>query len=342
MTNNQIISQDTIISWVNAIYLALEMDNISGEELFAELNIPPEALTDSNFRISEDNITAIFKLAVEATSNPAFGLKVTNYIHPATFHALGYSLFASATIEDFCIRLVRFFPLLTSSAVHHINETEEAFELHIDIINPVTCDETLDAWVAIIIKFCQNIYRPDFAPLAVDLTRCEPVSHMDDFNRYYKAAIKFSAAKNIIYFKNEDVRQPLPAASSELARQNDEVVIGHLAKLEKGDVVRRVEAKIIELLPSGSCNKEDVAASLFMSARSLQNKLERRNTTYKGILDDLRSGLARQYIEQKNMPVSEITYLLGFSDTINFSRAFKRWTGVSPSQYRTDSGIDNS
>lgn len=336
MTTEQTISQDTIISWVKAIYLALEMDDISGEELFAELNIPAEALTDPDYRIAEDKITAMFKLMVNVTNNPAIGLKVSNYIRPATFHALGYSLFASATIEDFCVRLVRFFPLLTSSAVHYINETEQAFELHIDIINPVTCNETLDAWVAIVLSFCRNIYRPDFSPLGVDLMRAEPESHKEDFSHYYKAPVKFAASKNIIYFKNEDVRQPLAAASSELARQNDEVVIAHLAKLERGDVVRRVEAKIIELLPSGSCNKEDVASSLFMSARSLQNKLELRNTTYKGILDELRSGLARQYIEQKNMPVSEITYLLGFSDTSNFSRAFKRWTGVSPSQYKTD------
>ena len=64
------------------------------------------------------------------------------------------------------------------------------------------------------------------------------------------------------------------------------------------------------------------------------NKLEQRNTSYKEVLEDLRSTLAQQYMAQQNMPITEITFLLGFSDTSSFSRAFRRWTGKSPSSYR--------
>jgi AraC-like DNA-binding protein len=99
-------------------------------------------------------------------------------------------------------------------------------------------------------------------------------------------------------------------------------------------VIRQVEASIIELLPTGDCSRDAIAARLNMSPRSLLNKLEQRNTSYKEVLAMLRSTLAQQYIEQQNMPITEITFLLGFSDTSSFSRAFRRWTGKSPSDYQ--------
>ena len=77
-----------------------------------------------------------------------------------------------------------------------------------------------------------------------------------------------------------------------------------------------------------------IASLLNMSPRNMHGKLEQRDTSYQEILDDLRSQLAIQYIEQDSMSISQITYQLGFTDTSNFSRAFRRWTGHSPSEYR--------
>ena len=107
-----------------------------------------------------------------------------------------------------------------------------------------------------------------------------------------------------------------------------------LARLDRNDIVRQIEANIVELLPTGDCSRDMIASRLNMSPRSLLNKLEQRNTSYKEILENLRSTLAQQYIEQQDMPITEITFLLGFSDTSSFSRAFRRWTGKSPSDYR--------
>ncbi|MGJ8686611.1 MAG: helix-turn-helix domain-containing protein, partial [Spongiibacteraceae bacterium] len=87
-------------------------------------------------------------------------------------------------------------------------------------------------------------------------------------------------------------------------------------------------------LPLGEPSQEKVANILNVSMRNLQRKLGALDMPYKDILNKARRDLALSYIADSNYSISEITYLLGFSDTSSFTRAFKRWTGMSPSDYR--------
>ena len=77
-----------------------------------------------------------------------------------------------------------------------------------------------------------------------------------------------------------------------------------------------------------------MASSLNLSVRSLQRKLSDENTNYKHLLDETRRELAMNYLGNSRLTINEITYLLGFSDPSNFTRAFRRWQGESPSNYR--------
>ena len=99
----------------------------------------------------------------------------------------------------------------------------------------------------------------------------------------------------------------------------------------------QVKTKLIQELPSGHICEENIAEDLYMSQRSLQRRLREEGTTYKELLNETRRDLAAQYIKVSGVSINEITYLLGFSEPSNFSRAFKRWTGVSPSEYRQSS-----
>ena len=315
---------------------ALDMEGIDSRSLFEKAGIPYQSASDPTCRIETHKTTKLYQMALEATQNPAFGLKVASYMLPGSLHALGYSLYTSSTLHDVCRRLERYFRLVSDNAEHYLREDSDAYCLEIKITNPDVCLETVDALTCYIVQTCRNIYRPNFSPLRIELRRPEPTTHCEDFERFFKAPISFSADNNAIYFDKNDMLAPLPIADSELARRNDEVVIEHLSRLDRSDIVRQVEAKIVGLLPTGDCSKERVASELNMSLTNLYNKLEQKQTSYQEILEQLRSNLARQYIEQKNMPISQITYLLGFSDTSNFSRAFRRWTGQSPSQYRNE------
>ncbi|MBT4518498.1 MAG: AraC family transcriptional regulator [Halieaceae bacterium] len=334
MQSSTLESPRTLLSWTSAIAHALEARGVKSQALFEKANIPYPGESGATERVETRKVSALVRLAVEATADPCFGLQLVPYLHASNFQALGYSLFSSSNLNEFCLRLVRFFRLISQSSQHYLEEEEDAYKLTFVITNLEVCDETADAWMGTLVHFCRSIYRPDFAPQRVDLMRPEPEYESGQFGNFFNAPVNFGAGENAIYFNKDDMFAPLPSANRELARLNDEVIITHLARLERNDVVRRVEASIIQLLPTGDCSREAVASGLNMSARSLLNKLEQRDTSYKEILENLRSVLAQQYMEQPNMPITEITFLLGFSDTSSFSRAFRRWTGQSPSDYR--------
>ena len=80
-----------------------------------------------------------------------------------------------------------------------------------------------------------------------------------------------------------------------------------------------------------------MASELFMSSRTLQRKLEDEGTSYNDVLNETRRELALRYIKEESLPLTEVSFLLGFSDSAAFSRAFKRWQGLSPSEYRGSS-----
>ena len=79
---------------------------------------------------------------------------------------------------------------------------------------------------------------------------------------------------------------------------------------------------------------EEVASEMHMSSRTLKRKLQQLGTSYQKLLDDLRKGLAVEYLTQSGRSVDDIALALGYSDASNFARAFRRWTGKSPSDYR--------
>ena len=330
-------------SWAVVIAHTLEHAGVDSQALFHEAGVEYKQAVNPYMRVPTAKMNKLFELSVLATKNPGFGLTMVEFIHPTTFHALGYSLFASSTLEDFFERLVRFFRIASDNCLHHIEESQTEYKLRIELLVPNLSHETQDGWTATLVKFIRAIYRPGFNPVRIKLPRPElPLAVREKYQRYFRCPIEFDADEWAVYYDRDEVNVPLPGGNSELALANDKVAMDYLAQLEKSDLVTSVRSLIVQQLPSGNCSKEWVAANLHMSPRNLQRKLDLQKTNYQDILDQTRKGLAKKYIESKHTSISEITYLLGFSDTSNFSRAFKRWLDCTPSQYRARATQDNT
>ena len=322
-------------SWAMVVAQTLEHAGVDSQALFAEAGVEYKLAVNPDLRVPTAKMNRLFQLSVAATGDAAFGLTMEEFIHPTTFHALGYSLFASSTLQDYCERLVRFFRIVSDNCRHHIEETAAEFKLHVELLVPNLAYETQDGWTAAVVKFSRSMYRPDFNPLRVDLCRPAPgEADQQRFRDYFRCPVNFGCREWAIYFHPDDINATLPGANHELALINDRVVMDYLARLEKSDLVTRARTHIVKLLASADCSKEMVAARMNMSARNLQHKLGLLGTCYQDILDQTRRDLAIQYMTNKHTSISEITYLLGFSDTSNFARAFKRWTGLCPSEFR--------
>ena len=142
-----------------------------------------------------------------------------------------------------------------------------------------------------------------------------------------------------LYFDTATLERELPTASHELARLSDQVVQDYLAKMDRDDIVSRVNSLLVANLPAGEYGKEDAARELHMSARTLQKKLQEAGTSWRELLEGTRKELAISYLRSGRYSLAEITFMLGFNDTSSFSRAFRRWTDRPPGEYlRSESG----
>ena len=119
-----------------------------------------------------------------------------------------------------------------------------------------------------------------------------------------------------------------------MAQLNDQVMTDYLAALDKNNQISQIREIIINNMPSGNVTVEQVAGELGMNGRKLQRLLQDRETTFLSLLNDTRMDLAKEFIRDKHMDLTEVAFLLGFAELSTFSRSFKRWTGKSPLQFR--------
>jgi AraC-like DNA-binding protein len=130
------------------------------------------------------------------------------------------------------------------------------------------------------------------------------------------------------------VLEPLATANPELVRVNNRIVTDYLAQLDRGDLGMRVRSQLIEHLPGGHANEAEIASMLNVSQRSLQRKLKEQGISFTRLVENTRRELGLQYVRDPQHSFNEIAFLLGFSEPANFSRAFKRWYGKTPTEYR--------
>lgn len=327
----------TLTSVAAVIWRTLEAYRIDPKALFQEVGLDAELLNDANARYPADKVQALWSIAAERTEDPCFGLKTAYFWNPTSLHALGYAWMASSTLSDGLQRIQRYVHMVASAtelaleeengclAVRYVNKTrKESF-----------VDPSMDAGLTLLLELCRLLLGRDYAPASVEFMREEP----DCRQRYYalfKAPVVFGAPANRLLIKCEDLHVPLPGANAELARVNEQVIRDYLARFDQMDLAMMVRAKLVEQMPTGHVTEEKIAQALNMSVRSLQRRLREEGTGFKQILDAMRQDLATDYVAASGYSVNEIAYLLGFSEPGNFTRAFKRWYGVPPSQYRVD------
>lgn len=333
-------SASALTSWARAIRRTLDEGGQDSAALFAAAGLDPAALDDPNARYPVSRTTRLWRLAVEASGDDAFGLGVARNVGITTFHALGYALSASATLHEVFERMVRYFDVITDVAKLALDPVDDGYRLTIRIAAPgdELAPEAIDAFSALIVRMCRGrLGRRDFSPRLLRLRRPTPQNRAA-FERLFRAPIQFSADENAVYLDGHLLDMPLEGANPELARHNDEIVQRYLARLRQDDVVTRVRTALIELLPSGEPGATAVAERLHLSQRSLQRRLAEAGQSFNAVLIDTRHQLAQSYLRDPNLSIGEIAYMLGFGDMSSFTRAFRRWAGCSPSDFRARKG----
>lgn len=160
-------------------------------------------------------------------------------------------------------------------------------------------------------------------------------SDIREHERIFRCPVRFGAAANEFVFDSAYLTLPIVKADPSLCALLDRHAEGLLAKYPREDsLVERVRTILKDELNGGDASLESVARQLSLSERTLQRKLRALGTSHNELLDQMRKDLAVRYLREPEMAVCEVAYLLGFSESSAFHRAFKRWTGTSPNEFR--------
>lgn len=314
---------------MEVLWKLLKENHINPERVFSKYNLNHSDLKNTEQRIPLKIIPHLWNDAYDLVESPCFGLNAYKYWHPSYLGALGYAWLSSKTLREGFTRLSRFISILSHSGPIDFQESDTEFSViffpHITGINPARSDNALST----VLHMCRINYQEELNPNNVTFTHSKPEC-VGDYFSYFKSDVRFDAEFDSLTFSQEVMDTPLPGANKQLAQLNDQVMIQYLKELTLDGLEERVKAIIVNKLPSGIVTGNIVAQELSMSHRNLQRKLTELNTTFKKLLKESRHYLAEKYVTEGKMNMTEITFMLGFSELSSFSRAYKRWTGHSP------------
>ena len=330
-TNTTVGRGYILATWIKAIGRALDAAGCDGAAILVKAGFDPEDLEGPTARCPLVNNGRLWELALEATGDPAFGLKVASHIKHTTFHALSYALAASSTLKEAFERVQRFGQVGSDAVEYDLRKIGSEYHFTLETVQPLPW-ESIDTLVAAHLRMCRSLAGREFSPRLVELRRPRP-ARIEDFERLLRAPLRFDAPKNLLVFEAAGIERKLDSGNPELARYNDIIALQHLKRREH-DIQGKVREVLLQRLKGREPSQEEVAERLHMSPRTLQRKLAESGTTYKEMLDDTRHALALAYLSAPQHSVNEVTYLLGFSSGSCFTRAFRRWTGKSPSNWR--------
>jgi AraC-like DNA-binding protein len=319
-----------------SLWRYLQAKSIDADAFFTQCGLDPSLIKESRTRYPVERLASVYLKAAAVTKNPSIGLEVSNHYSPLDLNALGVTFLSSATLIEAFQRLERYVSIVNSGL--EISVTENEGQLHFFSAVPGIQGEALrimeDSRASLMLELCRLGLDEGLDPTEVAFTYPEPEA-IGNYFAVFRCPLRFGQPMSRLSFNLADAQRPFTAPNRELALSSDRVLDEMVRELTRPDIISQVKRAIIDDLPSGAPSEDSIAKRVLVSTRTLQRKLAEADTNYRALLLEVRRDLATKYIADKSMPLAEISYMLGFSDASSFSRAFKRWTGNPPAEYRS-------
>jgi AraC-like DNA-binding protein len=301
-----------------------------------------EALRDPDIRIPYPDYVALMRAAKALTGDPALALHFAEAVDLSELSIVGLLTHACETMLDAFKQIARYNRLVYDFAA--AGAAAERFKLvpaEPGLLWLVDDRERTDSFPeAAETSFGWLLCGPRrFSDRrhckAVHLTHKAP-AYRAEYERIFRAPVFFESDRNALLIEASWVTEKFASrqgyAFGVLSRHAEAL----LESLERSGSFRgRVESMLMPVLHTGEGKVEAIAARLGVSTRTLQRRLEAEGSTFESALNGLRHKLALHYLEGERTSVNETAYLLGFSSSSAFARAFKRWTGHGPGRRRT-------
>ena len=315
---------------------ACERLGLDTDALLRSVGIRRETIDDPDARLDASKVGALWARAYELSGDPVLSLHAAEACPIGAYKVIDFMAANATTVGEAFRYAARYFPLINTAIRLPIDESGDP--VRFDIVDETGPEGVTRPYAeycfAAFLLHVRGTTGVDFPIRSLEFVHRRP-GETREHERIFVCPVRFEAGHNRMSIDREAWDTPTKSANPGVLHVLSEHADLLLEKLPKGpDLVERTRRAIGERLRGGDSSLESVARELGTSARSLQRHLQELGFSYNALADEVRAATARLYLEQPDIAVAEVAYLLGFTDTSTFTRAFKRWTGNTPARTR--------
>lgn len=310
---------------------------VSPDRLIQEAGIDPDQLGDPDGLLDQARWVALLEAAADATGDPCIGLELAIGLPWKDLGVLGYVVLHSPTAGAALANSARYLAVQQTGGRLALDVGARTARYAYTMADPriTAYGQHAESLFALAVRLVrERTGDPAWAPRELELRHAAPADPARHA-RFFRCPVRFGRPTYAMIVAAADLAAPFTTADAGLLP----VLLRHaeecLARAPAaGDLVADVRRAVIAAISAGDPAIEDVASRLGTSGRSLQRRLAAGGRSYKAVVDETRLGLARRYLADPTLSLTETAFLLGYSDLSAFSRAFRRWTGTTALAFR--------
>ncbi|QCR24454.1 AraC family transcriptional regulator [Pontibacter sp. SGAir0037] len=324
-------------SSVNLVLHVLQLQGYRAAELCREAGIAAEQLQDVNARVTIAQMVALWKEAARITQNPNIALQIGEAVNPTSAGIIAYVMMNAPDLHESIRKLCKYQDIVCEGIQTSFEVKRQEAHVVLQVVSPALTEPRYAIDCEMV------IYSSAFAALVgekipfkqISFAYPKPDSTEEHQRIFDNAELLFDMPQSGFVFDAEWLAKPVVSANPELNLLFEQYANEYLQRLrEPKSITERVQRELAQLLKGEEPTITTVSRNLALSIRSLQAKLQEEGTSYQAQLDEVRKELAIRHLKSGMHTVSDVAYLLGFSEPSAFSHSFKKWTGLPPQLYR--------
>ena len=305
--------------------------------ILEDANLSEETLSSSGSRVSVETTMAVWKSIVRQTNSEDIGLVSGSKIRLQLAGVLGYVMMNSPSLlvalEKLCLYQQLVASIIFCEIIQKGNLTRIEYTMQEEWKDSYryTIDFTLSALI-FMIKNCSVF---PVSPIKVGFHFPKPANYNTYLELFELTEIEFGCSNSYITYSSSDLEEKVSGSDSTMFKHFESIL--YIVKKEHdsfNQYTRLVVKSIEKNLAAKTPRIEDIAQELALSVRALQINLKNEGTTFQSILNNIRKELSIAQLRNNELNITDVAFLTGHSDISVFSRNFKKWTGLTPSEYR--------
>lgn len=289
------------------------------------------------YMISDKHYYSFFERAVAIDGNGAtLPLRVGAAMCCDDYGAFGLAWKSATTLRGSYNRAERYAQVLTSVSTYEVETTKEGAYMHLHRSGEKCLGMQLsnEATIASISTISQEVSTKAIHPIAVYFKHADPES-IADHETYFGCPVYFNSDRDALLISKENLQTPNQLGDESISKFFESHLETELSKLEDATTLdRQILRHLRQTLSEGIPMLSDVAHHFGMSGRTLQRRLSDLGYSYQTLVDESRRQLSERLLRETDFSLVEIAFMTGFSEQSAFARAFKRWAGQTPRNFR--------